>query len=230
MTQQLVLPLESKNLLDFDSFYPTKNEFTLNTLEFWPEKEPYLFLQGPHGSGKTHLAEALAKKNLAQGKQILFLSALSLKNYTRLDALSYADLIIIDDFHTLFPSNDATEMMLFHFYNHLLSQASRLLLVSEKKLPQLPIHLNDLASRLKTGLQVYLKPLSGEDLAKIIPIHAKRLSLHLSPEVEAYLLHHLSRDAKTLVLTLEKLAHDSLRDGRRLTLPYVRNSLSEGSL
>ncbi|MCX7122347.1 MAG: DnaA/Hda family protein [Gammaproteobacteria bacterium] len=223
---QLILPLETKNLLDFEHFYPAENELSVASLRHWPESEWFIFLQGPEGSGKTHLAEALAGQMLAQGQKVLYLSARHPAFYDSLTHLGFADVLVIDDFDSLFPATPDQEQQLFSFYNQCFEKKSpRLLLLSRIKAMELNISLKDLASRLQNGLPLYLKPVRDEHLIEILHSHAQRLALHLNEDVYQYLLHHLQRASKILVSSLEKLAESSLKDKRRLTLNYIKKIL-----
>ena len=183
-------------------------------------------MQGAEGSGKTHLAEALAGQMLAQGKKVLYLSAVHPAFYDSLAHLDFADIVIIDHFEQLFPATPAQEQQIFSFYNRCLEKKSPLLLLSRLKVPELPIQLRDLSSRLQNGLMLYLKPLRDSALQEVLNLHAQRLNLALSPEMRAYLLKYFPRSPKVLVAALEKLAISSLQDQRRLTLPYLKQILT----
>ena len=132
-------------------------------------------------------------------------------------------LLIIDDFETLWPALPQQEEALFAFYNLCLEQKSpRLLLLSQKKVPDLGIHLKDLASRLQNGLSLNLKPLNDQGLRTVLFLHATRLGLHVGQEILDYLLHHRPRSAPILIADLQQLAQASLQDQRRITLPYAK--------
>jgi DnaA family protein len=225
-TTQLTLPLDAPHLLGFDSFFAGENRFSVEALQHWPWAWPFIFLQGPSGSGKSHLGQAVAEQVLSQGAQVAFLQAATLQQIMEPAALDFADLIILDDFDSLFPAPAALEENLFHLYNHVIAQGIALLIISAKKPDALPLQLQDLKSRLNSGLQLSLKATTGDAIGHILSHHAKRLNLTLTPEIHTYLLHHGPRDPTRLIAQLERISALSLKDKRRLTLPYVRQILT----
>ena len=50
----------------------------------------------------------------------------------------------------------------------------------------------------------------------------KRGGLVLSQEVAEYLIHHLQRDMRVLMRVLKQLDSLSMREQRRLTIPFIK--------
>lgn len=91
----------------------------------------WLVLEGKYGSGKTHLAAAIANMRLAQGEQVVFVTVPDLLDYLRsayapnaeetydsmFDKVKNAYLLILDDLGAENPSGWAQEK-LFQLINH----------------------------------------------------------------------------------------------------------------
>lgn len=91
----------------------------------------WLVLEGKYGSGKTHLAAAIANMRLAQGEQVMFITVPDLLDYLRsayapnaeetydslFDRVKNAYLLILDDLGAENPSGWAQEK-LFQLINH----------------------------------------------------------------------------------------------------------------
>ena len=85
----------------------------------------------------------------------------------------------------------------------------------------------DLRTRLGWGLVYQLKPLTDVQKAMHLRAEAGRRGLRLTDEVVWYLLHHLPRDLASLNAVLETLDRHSLARQRPITLPLIREALSE---
>jgi len=126
----------------FESFqfrdlgYSEDEESTLalvfrKALDFASFPQGWLVLEGKYGSGKTHLAAAIANARLAQGEQVIFITVPDLLDYLRsayapnaedtydslFDKVKNAYLLILDDLGAENPSQWAQEK-LFQLLNH----------------------------------------------------------------------------------------------------------------
>jgi DnaA family protein len=60
------------------------------------------------------------------------------------------------------------------------------------------------------------------DLEKAVFLQAKSRGLKLTQEVMQYLLTHYSRDLKSLIPLLESINQASLREHRKVTIPFIK--------
>ena len=155
---QLWLQLEKNALLRFDDFIPIENALAFETLHHWPQHSKMIYLEGPRGSGKTHLAEAVAEQALAQDKQVILLSGASLPAPHFFYELPPLDFFILDDADQLLQFSSRYEEALFALYNQIFDRPqAHLLLTANTAIDQLPLKLKDLRSRLKGMLHFMLK-------------------------------------------------------------------------
>ena len=90
---------------------------------------------------------------------------------------------------------------------------------------QLQIKLPDLRSRLTWGEVYHLPDLNDEQKRVILQRAAYSKGLELTEEVANFLLKHLDRDLKSLLEVLAQLDQASLQAQRKLTLPFVKETL-----
>lgn len=227
MAVQLLLPLGKENLLRFEDFYADEASFTVQTLQSADENFRLIFLAGDKGTGKTHLAEALAGQLLAQGKTVIFLSGKAYPPPDLFYDLPAVDCVIIDDIDFLLARSTQYEEALFALYNQIFDSAqTRLLLTSNLKIDALPLNLQDLASRLRGMLGLTLYPLSSVALPQVLKLHAERLQLNLSDAILIYLTNHIP-SLSLQINTLKMLAEHSLIERKTLSLNAVKRLLKE---
>ena len=87
----------------------------------------------------------------------------------------------------------------------------------------------DVRTRLGWGLVYQLRPLADADKAVHLRAEASRRGLRLTDEAVWYLLHHLPRDVASLNAALDLLDRHSLASQRHVTLPLIREALSQGN-
>ena len=117
-----------------------------------------LFLYGPSGVGKTHLANAIGTKikELYPEKRVLYVSAHlfqvqytdSVRNNTTNDFINFyqtIDILIIDDIQE-FAGVTKTQNTFFHIFNHLHQNGKQLILTSDRA----PVLLQGMEERLIT--------------------------------------------------------------------------------
>jgi DnaA-homolog protein len=198
--RQLPLEISPPVEPDFANFVPGRNAEALERVRQLANgtlAEQIVYLWGESGSGRTHLLRAAARANAA--------------------------LLVADDVETL----DAEgAQALFVQINEARERGRGVLAAGNKPPAQLELRA-DLKSRLAWGLVYQLAPLADEDKARHLKAAAAERGLLLSDDVVAYLLTRLPRDMASLHSVLEVLDRYSLIRQRGLTLPLVREALSE---
>lgn len=164
------------------------------------------YLWGAHGSGKTHLAAAVA-------------AALNVPTLDRLDpATGPMPIAVLDDVQKL---DEESLQGLFNLIN-LQRDAGGSVVVTGATAPRdLPIR-RDLASRLGSGLVFQLKNLTDDQKADALRAHARTRGFSLREEVISYLLRHSRREMTSLISMLDALDSYSIESGREITLPLLR--------
>jgi DnaA family protein len=100
-----------------------------------------------------------------------------------------------------------------------------LLITAASSPAHLPVQLPDLASRLAWGLTYQLQTLEDDDKLAALKMRAQKRGLQMPDEVARYLLHRSPRRLSGLFATLDVLDDASLKEQRKLTIPFVRQAL-----
>jgi DnaA family protein len=89
--------------------------------------------------------------------------------------------------------------------------------------------LPDLKSRLSLLPAFQVNVLSDQQRVEALQLRAGHRGLELPDETAGFLLNRSRRDMASLYELLDKLDLEALRAQRRLTIPFVRQVLSENS-
>jgi len=200
MPRQLPLDISPAAEPTFDSFIAGANAEALErvrALAAGDLHESIVYLWGEPGSGRSHLLRAAARDN--------------------------PSLVVADDVETL---DAAGQQALFVAINGAREGQAAVLAAGSSAPAGLALR-EDLRTRLGWGLVYQLKPLSDAEKALHLRAEAHRRGLRLTDEVVWYLLHHLPRDVASLNAVLEVLDRHSLARQRPITLPLIREALSE---
>ncbi|MDO5103120.1 MAG: DnaA/Hda family protein [Lautropia sp.] len=157
-----------------------------------------IYVWGPAGSGKSHLAQAL-------------------------ENLRCPRLMVVDDVNRYSKERQRT---LFHRFNELVDKPDHALVVFGDQPPaHLKKMLPELVSRLSWGMVFGLSPLDDEALADALAQTAKERGLIFGTDLSTYLLRHTRRDMASLKAILDGLDRLTLERKRPLTLPLLRSYL-----
>ena len=228
--RQLPLGIVLPDSTTFDTFFTGPNEEIVATLrQHIGRNDNGLFaLYGGAGSGKTHLLQAAC--HLAADLQLspVYLSFATTESLRpeALNGLEHLDLIAIDDLHCV-AGSDQWEHALFHLVNAAREQMTQIVVAASNTPEALGIRLPDLRSRLDAGLVYRLRMLDDSARLSALQLRARNRGLELSDEVGCYLLSRYPRDLGVLFDLLNQLDEASLVEQRRLTIPFVRQALSQ---
>lgn len=223
---QLALGIGLKDNATFANFLPGPNAQLLYALA--QGAEPFIYLWGTAGSGKSHLLQAACHQVSESGGGAVYLpmAELSAMSCEILEGLEHMPLVCVDDIERIV-GMQGWETGLFHLYNRIRDARGRLIVTAESAPPALGLALPDLASRLAWGLVFQVLPLTDGDKIAALRLRAAKRGMELSDEVAAYLLKRSPRDTHALFELLDHLDKASLAAQRRLTIPFVREILQQ---
>ena len=176
----------------------------------WPAHRLALF--GPAGVGKSHMLRAAAA---AGGWRLLPGRAL-----TPALALAPAAGTALDD------AEAASEVALFHLINRAAETGAPLLLAARAAPARWAVGLADLGSRLRATLAVGIGAASDALLAALLAKHLADRQLRIAPDLGAWLLARLPREAAVIAAAVARLDAAALAAGAPITRPFARAALA----
>jgi len=226
--QQLPLGISLNPAISFDSFVPGSNSQALASIQssIQGHENPFIFLWGSKGTGKSHLLQAACHQADALNLQVAYIPLLQAHSFSAaiFEGLEQFDLVCLDDVEQIAGQSD-WELALFNLFNCLRDRGARLLVTADRSPTALELALPDLISRLSWGLNYRLSSLSEDETTEAMQKSAADRGLKLPLETAHYLLKHCPRDMGSLLDILDQLDRASLAAQRKLTIPFVRSQL-----
>ena len=187
-----------------------------------------VLVAGGVNTGKTHLAIAVCAEAGARGIAAAYLPFASAAGRLRaaLEAMEQHDLIALDGVEAIAGRRD-DEVALFDFHNRARDAGKALLYTARDWPGDLPLQLPDLRSRLSQCLRIALGPLDDAGRRQMLQLRAQRRGLQLDPAAIDWLLRRVDRDLSSLAALFERLDQASLAAQRRVTVPFLRETLGD---
>ena len=188
----------------------------------------WIYLAGPSGVGKTHLALAACAASEAAGRSAAFVPLRSAAGRLRdaLDSFDDRALVALDGLDAIAGNRD-DEIALFEFHNRARAAGTGVLYTATAAPEALDLSLPDLRSRLSQCTRVVLSPLDDEARREVLRDRARRRGLALEEAAIDWLLRRRGRDLATLTGLLDVLDRASLAAQRKVTVPFLREALGE---
>ena len=186
----------------------------------------WVYLVGPAGSGKTHLALAVcaAAEQAGRGSAYLPLQAAAGRLGDALEALEGRDVVALDGLDAI-AGLRGDEVALFDFHNRARAAGVTLLYTASAAPDALGLVLPDLRSRLSQCGRIMLDALDDDGRGAVLRERAIRRGLALDQAAIDWLLTRTGRDLGGLVVLLDRLDRESLAAKRRITVPFLRKVL-----
>lgn len=225
---QLSLGVSLQDDLHFDSFLTGQNSAVLAQLKamFAPENDTFhfVYLWGAEDSGKTHLLKAACQQAKGLYKTNAYFDLTEETNALMLNDVS-CDLVCIDNLQAV-AGQPVWEEALFHLFNRIREQQGLLVFSALSGPTYLGVALPDLLSRLSWGLTYHLQALQDDEKNLAFKLRARQRGLEVPDEVIRYLIHRSPRKLSGLFALLDELDEASLKEQRKLTIPFVRQALN----
>ena len=228
MQQQLLMGTQLTPNATFANYYAGENDTLLEYLRQFlaGDTDPYVYLWGEVGTGRSHLLQAICHQAHAKRKSARYYPLAQLTQYSPeiLIGIEEEPVVCIDDVDTI-AGNTEWEEALFNSYNRLKDAGGLFVIAGSEPPKQVGFQLPDLVSRLCWGVTFQVKPLVEEDMVNALQFSANLRGFELPEPVVQFLLTHCARQQGQLFSILARLDQASLVEKRKLTIPFVKQIL-----
>lgn len=228
---QLSLGVTLRDDATFESFYAggDANEQAveaLRALSSGIERSSHVVWGSP-GCGLSHLLQAVCHEAQSLGRSVQYLPMRDILGYAAGDiceGLEEAHIVCVDGIDLICGNRD-WEVALFHLYNRLRDSGNAMLIASHSSPPLLPIVLKDLKSRVLGSIVYHVKSLDDDCKVEALMKRAQMRGISMAEDVAKFIVSRTSRDMNNLFMVLNQLDEASLQHQRKLTIPFVKETL-----
>lgn len=229
MPQQLSLRINLNDDATFENFFLQEKDSnrqvsTVLCDQLLSGEQPFIYLWGANGSGVSHLLQASCHQASTKGLSAQYLPLGELMDYPPqqlLENLEQLSLVCLDDIQVI-SGNSEWENGLFDLFNRIRQVEGCLLLGANCSARELPLQLPDLQSRFSWGPTFQLSSSDDDEKLQILQFRASRRGMELGDDVARYLINRADRELKELIRCLDILEDASLQEGRKLSIPFVK--------
>lgn len=198
-----------------------------------------LFIHGPSGVGKTHLAQAIGQRalELHPDKRVCYVSSSKFEAQYVHDArfrergafiafYQQMDILIIDDIQGLI-GKEKTQQAFFEIFNHLYLLNKQIIMTSDVP----PVEFKGMEERLITRIRSSLMiPLERPDLELrrlILRGRVAEIGVQLGDEVVEFIAENMPSNVRELEGTVKTLVTYSQIQERPIDVPFARTVMSQ---
>jgi chromosomal replication initiation ATPase DnaA len=197
-------------------FFVSSNNFAayrlIESCQDWPDKKINIF--GPHGCGKTHLANILKKKINA-----ILVKASNLDDKI-LNNMKSKECLIIDDYN-----EDVDENLLYSILNHANQLNQYVVINSLKTVKKSNVKLNDLKSRLDSFIDLGIDLPTDDLLRVIITKSFSDKQIKVNVKILEYIVKNIDRSYEKIFKLIKEIDEVSLSTGKSININLIKKVL-----
>lgn len=217
---QLPLSLTPPRRKRFDNFVAGANGALINSLRHGLADSGRVFLCGPSGSGKSHLALAALAEWSAEQRRACYVPCRE-RGASELLSSGGVALAVVEDIETLAVRKQA-ELGLFNALNRWRAANTAVLLTGTGATP---FELPDLISRVNQVARLSVRALDDDGLSQLIDQLIADYHVVPGRGLAHYLTRHGPRSAGSLVDLFERVSRRAQAERRVVSVPLVRETL-----
>tara|TARA_Y200000002_G_scaffold285603_1_gene239649 strand:+ start:99 stop:779 length:681 start_codon:yes stop_codon:yes gene_type:complete len=225
------LPFFQSTEFNFENFYigNSNHELVESLLEWLNCEFPKVFyFWGDVATGKTHLLNAAL--NQCSDSAIY----LPLKEFSKIeprvfDNLERINIVALDDIDTISGDHEL-ETKFFNLLNKVILSEGKVIITGRNHPNKQGFELNDLVSRLCSGLLYKVSLLADEERKKALAFLASKRGIKIEPRHMDYIMKHFKRDMTNLSLLIDKLDRASLSEGKPVSLNLIKKVTTDSNI
>lgn len=231
MSEQLLLGVVGNQRVDFGSLYlPSSMRMAVATIKRCIEQSDFetIYLSGMAGVAKSHILQAACHYATDFEHKALYLPLKELINVAPeavFEQHTDINYLFLDDIDVI-AANQKWQEALFHLFNERMSKSLSMFFSAKEPALNLGFSLKDLESRLASCLSFQLPKLDDEQKMQVLQNRADHIGMLLPTACSQYIVQHYSRDMHQLMAALSALDVQSLKQSKKLTIPFIKQVLS----
>ncbi|MEM8983168.1 MAG: hypothetical protein AAGC71_09085 [Pseudomonadota bacterium] len=198
----------------FETFVASGNELVVAALH--DVRRPGVMLDGPSGSGRSHLLQAFATTRSAAYAALAEVGAPE-----ALTGFECQKAVVLDDIDTVLGSL-SWERRLFAIVERVVAADGVVIVAAKRGARHLTFALPDLGSRLAALTAFRLQPLDDDGKLRALGLRVRARGLTADRQALRYLIQRTNRDMPSLTRLVDALDRQSWETGRRITVPFIR--------
>ena len=217
LMSQLIFKFPFKTKYFEQDYYVSSNNFSAYRLiESWPSwPGKWINIYGPKGCGKTHLSNIFLKKFKSH-----YINAKDVKDFEIIQNIEMKDCLIIDNYQ-----NNIEEKEFYSILNFLKQSNKYLIINSFLPIKNEKIELDDLASRLKSFLDIGINLPTDDLLRVIITKSFSERQIELSPKITDYIIKNVERSYEKVFKFVKEIDDLSLSSGKSININLIKKVL-----
>jgi len=192
------------------------NQAAVDLIDAWPNwAHRTQMIEGPSGSGKSHLANVWRLKTGAQSIDVTDLRTADIAE------LSFSNGLILEDLDRI----DFDEPSVFHLLNLSREREFSILLIARTPPSQWDVQLPDLISRLRAIPVITIGSPDDVLLGAVLLKHFSDRQLNVEPQVLKFIASRMIRSMDAAHEVVAEIDHAALRSGRKITRIFASEIL-----
>jgi len=227
--RQLILGIQPHDDATLENFYVAdQNKQVIDYLSGirFQGSSPLIYLWGTADSGRSHLLQAMCHQANALEQTAIYIPLTRIQDYHPdiFEGIAGLALVCLDDVDQI-AGNKEWEQALFHAYNGIHENQGQLIVAADSAPASLRLQLNDLQSRLSSGIVFQMPRLDDTQKLKMLQFRAEKRGMKLTDKVARFILYRADRSVGSLMNVLAELDRITLEEKRRLTIPLIKQTL-----